>query len=146
MNEGSRELVSGSTTVLYDGKITSFDELQQKWMLELDSEPDAEYGMSYEAVYEYVDESASTYEDYHLPADPNMMDDNGDGIAAGDGGGGNQRRYELTQPEDWSTVDVIDVANGKRGRTIDHIPWTGRAEEFTVNATEEDIASFKRYQ
>jgi hypothetical protein len=29
-------------------------------MLELDSEPDSEYGMAYDAVYAYVDEGPST--------------------------------------------------------------------------------------
>ena len=33
--------VAHTTRELYDGKSTTFDELQQKWMLELDSEPDA---------------------------------------------------------------------------------------------------------
>ena len=53
--------VGYTTRELHDGKITSFDELQQKWNFELDSEPDALYPMAYEAVYEYVDEGASTY-------------------------------------------------------------------------------------
>ena len=122
--------VGHSTRELYDGRITAFDEEQQKWLLELDSEPDAFYSMAYEALYEYVDEGASTYNDYHLPADP-TMDYDGDEVEAA-GGRGNQRRYGLTDSEDWSTVDV---ANGKRGRTIDPIPWTGGAEEFSVNGS-----------
>ena len=63
------------TRELHDGKIKSFDELQQKWMLELDSEPDNEYGMAYEAVHAYVDEGSSTYKDYRLPADPKREED-----------------------------------------------------------------------
>ena len=63
------------TRELHDGKIKSFDELQQKWMLELDSEPDNEYGMAYEAVHAFVDEGSSTYKDYHLPAEPTREED-----------------------------------------------------------------------
>ena len=48
-------------------------------MFELDSEQDAFYAMAYEAVYEYVDEGASTYDDYHLPADPTMEEEEDEG-------------------------------------------------------------------
>ena len=83
------------TRELHDGKIKSFDELQQKWMLELDSEPDNEYGMAYEAVHAYVDEGSSTYEDYRLPADPTREEDE---IAVRAGDDNNQtRRYTSTQ-------------------------------------------------
>ena len=125
------------TRELHDGKIKSFNVLEQKWMLELDSEPDDEYGMAYDAVYAYVDEGSSTYDDYRLPADPTreevdaaveVQDDN------------NQRRYTATGPDDWESVDV---SNGETGRPIEPLPWTGGTEEFSVNATEEEIASFK---
>ena len=35
---------------LHDGKISSYKESTQKWMLVIDSEPDNEYGMAYQAV------------------------------------------------------------------------------------------------
>ena len=128
--------VGYTTRELHDGKITSFDEDKQKWNFELDSEPDAFYSMAYEAVYEYVDEGASTYDDYHLPAEPTMEEEEEEEVV----GRGNHRRYSKTDCNDWNTVDV---ANGQRGRAIEPIPWTGGDEEFTVNATEEEIESFK---
>jgi hypothetical protein len=39
-----------STRGLNSGKITSFDASQQKWMLVIDSEPDGEYPMAYDAI------------------------------------------------------------------------------------------------
>ena len=60
-----------SSRELHDGKIVSFDEAKQKWNLVCDSEPEeVPYLMAYEAVYKYVDVSASTFGRYVLPSDP----------------------------------------------------------------------------
>ena len=40
---------------LNDGKIASFNESLQKWMLILDSEPGTPYAMAYPAIYEFAD-------------------------------------------------------------------------------------------
>ena len=91
------------TRELHDGKIKSFNVLEQKWMLELDSEPDDEYGMAYDAVYAYVDEGLLTYDDYRLPADPTREEVDAEVEVRDDN---NQRRYTATGPDDWESVDV----------------------------------------
>ena len=118
-----------------DGKISSFDPTQQKWMLVVDSEPDAEYPIAYEAIYSYADEGASTFEDFvnKLYGEPVRCGD--DEFVVGN----NRQKFSKTNKEDWSRVD--DPASG---RVIEPLPWTGKEdEEFSVKATDEELESFK---
>ena len=51
----------------HDGKIASFDEEMQRWILIVDTEPHNVYPMAYQAVYLYADEGSSSFGDYQLP-------------------------------------------------------------------------------
>jgi hypothetical protein len=52
---------------LHDGRIDSFDTLPQKWNLLLDArDNDDLYLIAYDAVYEYADETSSTFHEYQL--------------------------------------------------------------------------------
>jgi hypothetical protein len=52
---------------LHDGKIDSFDISSKKWNLLLDARDDDDmYLIAYDAVYEYADETSSTFHEYQL--------------------------------------------------------------------------------
>ena len=99
---------------LHDGKISSFDESQQKWLFVCDSDQEP-YAMAYPGVLEYADKGASTYSDFdrYLTAEPVLH--------LGD--------EEVAEPQE-PVLDLGDeeVAELQEpvldpGRTIDPIPW-----------------------
>ena len=126
---------------LHDGKISSYKESAQKWMLVIDSEPDNEYGMAYQAVYMFADQSASTFEAYEkfLQYDPIT----GDGDDELDVGIGDNvvNVFKRTDLDDWDKI-VNTAGSARKGRTIDPIPWVGE-EDFTVNVSTVVLQSFK---
>ena len=96
--------------------------------------------MSCKAVCECADIKAPTFDNCsnHLPADP--MLDCGDDESVENTNHHVGVRHQKTEDADWET---IDHENGGTGRPIEPIPWTGGAKEFSVNATPEEIESFK---
>ena len=117
---------SGSN--LHDGRIDSFDVVNQKWNLLLNTRDDDDlYLMNYSAVCEYSDKGSSTLQEYQLPPDPFLVGD--DEIETADG-----TRYTSTPTEEWNRIDENNI-----GRTIDPIEWTGGNEEFTVHITDEEV-------
>jgi hypothetical protein len=122
-------------TNLHDGKIVSFDSVNQKWNLLLDDEhDDDECLMAYEAVCEYSNKQHSTFNQYQLPYHLVLVGD--DEIETEDG-----TLYSLVTPtEDWSQVSI----EGYAGRSIvDPIEWTGGYKEFPVNITDEEVNTLK---
>ncbi|OEU10958.1 hypothetical protein FRACYDRAFT_246059 [Fragilariopsis cylindrus CCMP1102] len=120
---------------LNDGVIDSYDIVEQKWNLLLNSRDDNDrYLMNYTAVSTYADSDSSTIDEYQLPFA--AIYDGDDIIDANNG-----VRYFRTPPSEWSKVELEDgVSEG--GRTIDPIEWTGEKEE-PVNITDEEIESLK---
>ena len=115
---------------LHDGKIESFDIDSQKWNLLLDSKHEPfPYQMAYSAVYEYVDEDSSTFNEYHLTY--KAVRDGDEEIETAEG-----TRYTKTPASEW---DKVEDGNG---RSIDPIEWTGD-EEFSVNITDEELDTLK---
>ena len=60
--------VGYTETYLHDGKIVSFDPVNQKWFIELDDQDDDDqYLMAYDAILEYCNKLHSTIDSFHLP-------------------------------------------------------------------------------
>ncbi|OEU11447.1 hypothetical protein FRACYDRAFT_245186 [Fragilariopsis cylindrus CCMP1102] len=120
---------------LNDGVIDSYDSVEQKWNLLLNSRDDNDrYLMNYTAVSTYADSDSSTIDEYQLPF-AEIYD--GDDIIDANNG----VRYFRTPPSEWSKVELEDGVN-EGGRTIDPIEWTGEKEE-PVNITDEEIESLR---
>jgi hypothetical protein len=114
---------------LRNGKIVSFDQKKERWMLLLDTKDDDElYGMNYEALCKYSDKLSSTFDDYHLTYQPVRMHD--EEIATA------KMRYTKTPASEWSRVE-----DGV-GRPIEPIE-RGGDEEFSVKISDEEVASLK---
>jgi hypothetical protein len=113
---------------LYDGKLTAFDVVNQKWLIELDDQDDDdEYRIAYDDVCEYSNKQHSTFNRYQLPYKVVLEGD--DEIETEDG-----TLYSLTPSDDWTLVDDDDG-----GRSIEPIQWTGENEEFSVNITDTEL-------
>ena len=122
---------------LNDGKLTSFDPSTQKWMLVLDSDDDTNCPMACSAVCDHADPDASTHDDFNLPTEP-VHEGVQEDVAV------ENRTYNITESDKWKKIDKNnDEDNDNEPRVIEPIPWTGESEEFTVNATPEEIESFK---
>ena len=89
----------------------------------------------------YVDEGSAMFKDYHLQSEP-AIEESDAAIYVHTWEDNHQRRYTSNDPDSWNRVDADD-GDGELGSAIDPIPKTGGTEEFTVDATEEEIASFK---
>jgi hypothetical protein len=124
--------VGYSTFNLNDGKIVSFDENYQKWNILLDTQDDDElYLLAYDAVCEYLNKDSSTFSEYQLPFQVVLVGDDAysiDGI-----------KYKLTPTDEWSEVNIEEGD----GHPIEPIEFWGENEEFTVNITDEEIATLK---
>jgi hypothetical protein len=121
--------VNNNGTNLHDGKIVSFDSVNQKWNLLLDDEDDDDvYLIAYDAVCEYGKKQHSSFNQYQLPSELVLEGD--DEIETEDG-----TLYSLTPTEDWTRVNI----EGHAGRLIDPIEWTGGNEEFSVKITDEEV-------
>jgi hypothetical protein len=108
--------------------------------MDLDSEPEGEgYPIAYDAIFAYVDEGASTFDDFanRIRQEP-LFDEDEEEEGADDNN--HQTRFRKTADADWSK---IDVANGAAGRVVEPIPWTGGEEQFSVKITEEELDSLK---
>ena len=116
-----------------DGKIDSYDSSTQKFNLILDSDPSYPYPMAYDAVYEYADQEASTFDAFNLPPDAVLqpLEEEEIGVDAA--------KYKVTVGADWQKI----TPPNNPGRALEPIPWTGDNEEFGVNATNEQIDTFK---
>jgi hypothetical protein len=111
-----------------DGKIVSFDVVNQKWNLLLDDQDDDDqYLIAYDAVCEYCNKQHSTFSRYFLPSELVLEGD--DEIETEDG-----TLYSLTPSDEWTRVGI----EGDDGRTIDPIEWSGD-DEFSVNITDEEL-------
>ena len=118
---------------MHDGKLASFDVEEQKWILIVDAEPDNHYPMSYSAVCECVHHEASTHNDHNLPFQlviAGMEED----VAIGN------KTHAITDKSQWKNIEEND---NNIARVTEPVPWTGKSEDFTVNATPEEIESFK---
>jgi hypothetical protein len=114
---------------LHDGRIDSFDISEQKWNLLLDArDEDLPYLMAYDAVYEYADETSSTFHEYQLTYQAVRLGDEEIETAEG-------TRYTKTTSDEWEQVSTEEDGNG---RTIDPIECTVD-EEFSVNITDEEV-------
>jgi hypothetical protein len=68
--------VNYNSTNLHDGKIVSFDSVNQKWNFLLDDEDDDDvYLIAYDAVCEYANKQHSTFIQYQLPYHPVLVGD-----------------------------------------------------------------------
>jgi hypothetical protein len=75
---------SYKTSNLNDGKIVSFNSVNEKWNLLLDDQDDEDqYLMAYEAVCEYSNKDHLTFNQYQLPYHPVLVGD--DAIESEDG-------------------------------------------------------------
>ena len=111
----------------HDGKIMSFDVVNQKWFIELDDQDDDDqYLIAYDAILEYCNTQHSTIESFNLPFEVVRQGD--DEIVTEDG-----TMYSLTPTEEWTKVE------DGNGRPIEPIEWSGRNNEFSVNITPEEI-------
>ncbi|OEU05936.1 hypothetical protein FRACYDRAFT_257320 [Fragilariopsis cylindrus CCMP1102] len=120
---------------LNDGVIDSYDSVEQKWNLLLNSRDDNDrYLMNYTAVSTYADSDSSTIDEYQLPFA--AIYDGDDIIDANNG-----VRYFRTPPTEWTKIE-LEAGLNEGGRTIDPIEWTGEKEE-PVNITDEEIESLK---
>ena len=54
---------------LYDGLITSYDHSIRRWKVTMDDDSES-YDIRYDAVIQYADEEASTFEQFNLPELP----------------------------------------------------------------------------
>ena len=135
---GRKYLVRGLQPASTERKIVSFDEAKQKWNFVCDSEPEeVPYLMAYEAVYKYVDVTASTFGSFVLPPDPINGSDR---VVVEEGGV--VLKFETTDELEWEKIDVDD--NGDpAGRVIDPIPWEGGDEEFSVKITDGELESLR---
>jgi hypothetical protein len=122
--------VNYNGTNLHDGKLVSFDSVNQKWNLLLDDEDDDDVYLiiAYDAVCEYGNKKHSSFNQYQLPHHPVLVGD--DEIETEDG-----TLYSLSPTDEWTQVDDDD----NNGRTIDPIEWTGGNEEFSVKITDEEV-------
>jgi hypothetical protein len=83
-------------TYLHDGRIVSFDSVNQKWSLLLENEDDDdEYLMAYEAVCEYSNKQHLTFNQYQLPSELVLEGD--DEIETEEG-----KLYSLTPTDEWT--------------------------------------------
>jgi hypothetical protein len=119
---------------LHDGKIDSFDIQSQKWNLLLDARDDDDiYLIAYDAVYEYADETSSTFHGYQLTYQ--SVRDGNEKIET------EQARYTKTTWEEWNQVSTEDGdgdGNGN-GCTIDPIECTVD-EDFSFKITYTSLA------
>jgi hypothetical protein len=105
-----------------------FDIDQQKWNLLLDArDEDLPYLMAYDAVYEYADETSSTFHEYQLTYQ--AVQDGDEEIETAEG-----TRYTKTTSDKWEQVSTEDG----NGRPIDPIECTVD-EEFSVKITDEEV-------
>jgi hypothetical protein len=129
---------------LHDGKIDSFDISSQKWNLLLDD--DDLYLIAYDAVYEYADETSSTFHEYQLTYQ--SIWDGNEEIET------EQARYTKTTWEEWNHVSTEDGdgdgdgngdgngnGNGNE-RTINPIECTVD-EDFSIKITDEEVELLK---
>jgi hypothetical protein len=114
-----------TTHNLNDDRIVSFDVPSQRWHLLLDTLEDGDdlYPMAYKAVCLYSNRQSSSFPDFILPHKPIREGD--DQIDAGG------TRYKRSSAEEWTQVQEGE------GSTIDPILWTGGAEDFSVNITDD---------
>jgi hypothetical protein len=118
---------------LHDGKIDSFDISCQKWNLSLDARDDDDmYLIAYDAVYEYADETSSTFHEYQLTYQ--SIRDGDEEIET------EQARYTKMTWEEWNQVSTED-GNGN-GWMIDPIECTVD-EDFSVKITDEEVELLK---
>jgi hypothetical protein len=112
---------------LHNGRIDSFHIDQQKWNLLLDArDEDLPYLMAYDAVYEYADETSSTFHEYQLTYQ--AVRDGDEEIET------ETTRYTKTTSDEWEQVSTEDG----NGRPIDPIECTVD-EEFSVKITDEEV-------
>jgi hypothetical protein len=124
---------------LHDRKIDSFDINSQKWNLLLDARDDDDlYLIAYDDVYEYADETSSTFHEYQLTYQ--SVRDGDEEIET------EQARYTKTTWEEWNQVSTEDGdgdGDGDgNGRTIDPIEYTVD-EDFSVKITDEEVELLK---
>ena len=124
---------------LNDGRIGEFHASTELWDLILDDSSWGIFGINYEALYQYADESASTYEDYRCSLLMNVVGAVDEEIIVVDTGG-TEKKYVRTDTEDWKKINVED---GDTGRKIDPIPWEEDQEDFSVKLTDEELQSMK---
>ena len=121
---------SGSSgNELHPGKIHSINFEQTKnriFQLQLDDvdEPDL-HPMRYDAVLAYADETCPSYSSFGLPAQfiPNPVNEIATSTPRTNSE--NCKEYIKTNPKNWTVLK-----DGKDGRTIDPIPYTGESGEF----------------
>jgi hypothetical protein len=112
---------------LHDGRIDSFDISEQKWNLLLDArDEDLPYLIVYDAVYEYADETSSTFHEYHLTYQ--AVQDGDEEIET------DTTRYTKTTSDEW---EQVSTEHGN-GRPIDPIECTVD-EEFSIKITDEEV-------
>ena len=117
--------VSFKSSNLNDGKIVSFDVVNQKWNLLLDDEDDEDvYLIAYDAVCEYANKQHSTFNQYQLPHQAVLAGD--DEIET------DKAIYSLTPTEDWTRVD--DEDGGNNGRSINPIEACSGPKWVFLNA------------
>jgi hypothetical protein len=121
--------VGGSGYNLHDGKIDSFYVSSQKWNLLLDARDDDDmYLIAYDAVYEYADETSSTFHEYQLTYQ--SVQDGDEEIET------QQARYTKRTWEEWNQVTTED--GDGNGHPIDPIECTVD-EDFSVKITDEEV-------
>jgi hypothetical protein len=119
--------------ILPDGKIDSFDISSQKWNLLLDARDDDDmYPIAYDAVYEYADETSSSFHEYQLTYQ--SVRDGDEKIET------QQARYTKTTWEEW--IQVSTEEGDGNGRTTDPIECTVD-EDFSVKITDEEVELLK---
>ena len=125
---------------LHDGKLESFDASTQKWILSLDHEPDDPCPMAHTAIHACADQEASTCGDCNLPH-PAVLEGVEEEVAV------QNKTHEVTPSNKWKeTNNINDQENDNTVKVMEPVPWTGESKEFTVNATPEEIKSFKDEQ
>ena len=115
---------------LNDGRIGTFDPSSNLWELILDDQTWGIFNMRYDAIYQYTDELASTFENYRANLLMNAVSAADEEIVVT---GEAETKYVRTNPMDWKKINVSD---GDTGRTIDPVPWEGDTEEFSVKITD----------
>mmetsp|Transcript_14101 Transcript_14101/g.29807 ORF Transcript_14101/g.29807 Transcript_14101/m.29807 type:complete len:96 (-) Transcript_14101:532-819(-) len=89
--------------------------------------------MRYDAVVAYGDECSESYSSCRLPSHlvPNPVNETATIHK-------NCKEYIQTDPTCWNVLK-----DGKDGRSIEAVPYTGESEEFSVKVTNEELAGLK---
>ena len=89
------------------------------------------------ATHQCTDTEASTFEDFIVSADPVL-----EGIE--EDVGVNDAVCRVTSSNQWEKIDENNLPdNFDTARVVEPIPWTGDSKDFTIEATPEEIESFK---